>query len=100
MNFKRLKLNRNIINQTIVGYLGQEIFPVVSNKTGYDIYRYNIDSQTIKVIVTTPELTPRHLAVNSNILYLCNNPFLIFSLHLFLYIQILFHDICILYQNV
>ncbi len=38
MNFKRLKLNRNIINQTIVGYLGQEIFPVVSNKTGYDIY--------------------------------------------------------------
>jgi len=33
MNFKRLKLNRNIINQTIVGYLGQEIFPVVSNKT-------------------------------------------------------------------
>ena len=35
------------------------------------IYRYNIDSQTIEVIVTTPELTPRHLAVNSNILYYC-----------------------------
>lgn len=47
MNFKRLKLNRNIINQTIVGYLGQEIFPVVSNKTGYDIYRYNIDPESI-----------------------------------------------------
>ena len=37
MNFKRLKLNRNIINQTIVGYLGQEIPPIISDKTGYNI---------------------------------------------------------------
>ena len=40
MNFKRLKLNRNIINQTIVGYPGQEISPIVSDKTGYNIF-YN-----------------------------------------------------------
>ena len=57
MNFKRLKLNRNIINQTIVGYLGQEIFPVVSNKTGYDIYRYNIDPESILDIYYNSDTT-------------------------------------------
>lgn len=66
MNFKRLKLNRNIINQTIVGYLGQEIFPVVSNKTGYDIYRYNIDPESILDIYYNSDTTTTLCCIGKN----------------------------------
>lgn len=47
MTYKKQKLNRNIIPQTIVGYLGHEITPIVRKNTNCDIYRYNIDSESM-----------------------------------------------------
>lgn len=47
MIYKKQKLNRNIIPQTIVGYLGHEITPIVRKNANCDIYRYNIDSESM-----------------------------------------------------
>ena len=47
MTYKKQKLNRNIIPQTIASYLGHEITPIFRKNANCDIYRYNIDPESI-----------------------------------------------------
>ena len=52
-----VKLNRNIIAQTITNYLGHEIIPIVRKNANCDIYRYNIDLESILDIYYNADTT-------------------------------------------